>query len=593
MGTKLSPGPWDCYEAAEPDEPMFVLLARDPAAPGLVRRWAAHRGAEGASWGASPAHLLPRPRAQKVDPDRTADPRTFGSRRLRVRPVTPRREGATVLSDGADPSVMARLDRLRSGAPPRVLDLFAGCGGLSLGFHSEGFKIAAAVEFDREAAASHGINFHPGDARHARARDITTLSPKALVKELTLGPVEDAIDVLIGGPPCQAFARVGRSKLREIAEHPEAFRLDARARLYLDYLKFVQAFRPLALVMENVPDVLNHGGKNVAEETREFLESIGYVVRYTLLNAAFYGVPQMRERMILIAYRRELGVNIAFPTPTHFAQLPPGYAGSRQVALKLLQNNLLGAAPGYIPAPAPHEGLTPAVTAEQAIGDLPSITSHLRGELRRGARRFDQLVGYPADADEGYARIMRHWPNFENEVGVRDHVIRYLPRDWKLFARLKPGDQYPEAHAVAVRMFEEALARMKAETGSAPRRGSRAWDELRDSIVPPYDTGKFPNKWRKMEPDLPARTLMAHLGKDSYSHIHYDSAQARTISVREAARLQSFPDGFVFCGAMNAAFRQIGNAVPPLLARAVAGEIAKALSRATGRRSRQSASMAA
>ena len=73
-----------------------------------------------------------------------------------------------------------------------------------------------------------------------------------------------------------------------------------------------------------------------------------------------------------------------------------------------------------------------------------------------------------------------------------------------------------------------------------------------------------------MEPDLPARTLMAHLGKDSYSHIHHDSTQARTISVREAARLQSFPDGFVFSGTMNPAFRQIGNAVPPLLAKAIA-----------------------
>jgi DNA (cytosine-5)-methyltransferase 1 len=83
--------------------------------------------------------------------------------------------------------------------------------------------------------------------------------------------------------------------------------------------------------------------------------------------------------------------------------------------------------------------------------------------------------------------------------------------------------------------------------------------------VPPYDAGKFPNKWRKMEPDRPARTLLAHLGKDGYSHIHYDSQQARPISVREAARLQSFPDGFVFSGTMNPAFRQIGNAVPPLL----------------------------
>jgi DNA (cytosine-5)-methyltransferase 1 len=81
--------------------------------------------------------------------------------------------------------------------------------------------------------------------------------------------------------------------------------------------------------------------------------------------------------------------------------------------------------------------------------------------------------------------------------------------------------------------------------------------------------------WR----DQPARTLMAHLGKDSYSHIHYDSRQARTISVREAARLQSFPDGFVFCGTMNPAFRQIGNAVPPLLAKAVATKMMQTLSK--------------
>lgn len=80
-----------------------------------------------------------------------------------------------------------------------------------------------------------------------------------------------------------------------------------------------------------------------------------------------------------------------------------------------------------------------------------------------------------------------------------------------------------------------------------------------------------------MEADLPARTLLAHIGKDGYSHIHYDSKQARTISVREAARLQSFPDGFLFSGAMNSAFRQIGNAVPPLMAKAIAVEVMKAI----------------
>src|SRR4051794_8584435 len=108
-----------------------------------------------------------------------------------------------------------RLARLAAGGIPRVLDLFAGCGGLSLGFHTAGFKLVGAVEVDPEAAASYGRNFHPGDSRHAVARDITTLKPESLAAELGLGSVESAVDVLVGGPPCQAFARVGRSKLRE------------------------------------------------------------------------------------------------------------------------------------------------------------------------------------------------------------------------------------------------------------------------------------------------------------------------------------------------------------------------------------------
>jgi DNA (cytosine-5)-methyltransferase 1 len=140
---------------------------------------------------------------------------------------------------------------------------------------------------------------------------------------------------------------------------------------------------------------------------------------------------------------------------------------------------------------------------------------------------------------------------------------------------MNPGDQYPEAYQHALALFQETLACYSS--GKTPRPGSKTYERLMRQIVPPYDNGKFPNKWRKMEADLPARTLMAHLGKDSYSHIHYDSDQARTISVREAARLQSFPDGFVFVGTMNPAFRQIGNAVPPLLAKAIAGEMMRAL----------------
>src|SRR5829696_228204 len=95
--------------------------------------------------------------------------------------------------------IRQKIARIASGHRPRVLDLFAGCGGLSLGFHAAGFQIAAAVEKDPDAAASHGHNFHWGDPRHRQARDITTLSPEALARDLSLGPVAGAIDVLVGG----------------------------------------------------------------------------------------------------------------------------------------------------------------------------------------------------------------------------------------------------------------------------------------------------------------------------------------------------------------------------------------------------------
>ncbi|WP_046899418.1 DNA cytosine methyltransferase [Gluconobacter oxydans] len=478
----------------------------------------------------------------------------------------------------ADPKLIRqKIQRLRAGAQPRVLDLFSGCGGISLGFQAAGYKIVAAVENDPDAARSHGLNFHHGEDRHSIARDITATSPSDLAKALGLGRASGAFDVIVGGPPCQAFARVGRSKLREIAEHPEAFRHDPRARLYIEYLRYVEACAPLAVVIENVPDMLNHGGHNLAAEIGEILATKGYVVRYTLLNAAFYGVPQMRERMILIAISEEIADDVEFPAPTHWIDLPSGYQGSRAVALKLatggdlLSGRVRGSA--YKAAPEADDSLPEAITTEQAIGDLPEIRARellAAGQLRRGTRRLDAMLPYGGhNRQNDYVKAMRSWSGFEGVAHVRDHVIRYLPRDYRIFAGLLPGDQYPEAHRYALSLFEAELERLEAE-GQRPADGSEQWDALKAAFVPPYDAGKFPNKWRKMEAGTPARTLLAHLGKDGYSHIHYDSRQARPISVREAARLQSFPDGFRFAGTMNPAFRQIGNAVPPLLARAVA-----------------------
>lgn len=470
-----------------------------------------------------------------------------------------------------------KIERISNGSKPRVLDLFAGCGGLSLGFQTTGFEITGSVEIDPIAAKSHALNFHEGtiekQEHYAQAYDITITEPEDLIAKLHIDTdIAACVDVIVGGPPCQAFARVGRAKLREVADHPEAFLQDARGNLYLRYLHYVRKLQPLVILMENVPDVINYGGHNIPHEMCETLSAMGYLCRYTLLNTAFYGVPQMRERMFLLAYAKELDTTVEFPSPTHWFDLPKGYQSSRQVALKMLDYTLFD--PGfYVSPPEVSPTLPHAVTAQEAIGDLPRITQHLEGQLTRGARRFDQMIPYPENVPiSQYARLMRNWSGFENQEGIADHVIRSLPRDYDIFRRMNPGDQYPQAYEHAVQLFHEKLERLERQ-GKPVAYNSPEYEQLRQETIPPYDPGKFPNKWRKMEADCPARTLMAHLGKDGYSHIHYDSSQARTISVREAARLQSFPDGFVFEGTMNPAFRQIGNAVPPLMAQAFAQKI--------------------
>jgi DNA (cytosine-5)-methyltransferase 1 len=479
--------------------------------------------------------------------------------------------------------IREKISRLADQGTPRVLDLFAGCGGLSLGFQSAGFDLVAAVEIDSCAAASHAVNFFKGrgsgiNGAHRRPRDIVETSSQDLVSELNLGRPTDAIDVIVGGPPCQAYARVGRAKLREVSQHPSAFLKDPRRNLYLRYLDYVRELVPIALLMENVPDMLNHGGHNIAEEMCDVLEELGYVAGYTLLNAANYGVPQMRDRVFLLAYRREIGVPVRFPIPTHSVNLPRGYEGTRQVALKPLVHDLFQQRRWhFLPTPTAPESALPAVSAEAALRDLPRIDAHLNGGLKRGQRNLALMEPYaPAEPTE-YGRMMRTWTGYETNGTVSAHVIRSLPRDYEIFRVMNPGDQYPQAHQHAKTLFRQKLASMAKTGREAIEEGSAEFNALLKATVPPYDPTKFPNKWRKMEPDQPARTIMAHIGKDSYTHIHYDSSQARTISVREAARLQSFPDAFEFVGAMNSAFRQIGNAVPPLLAQALATEIRRAL----------------
>ena len=475
-----------------------------------------------------------------------------------------------------------KRDRLAEGKPLRVLDLFSGCGGFSLGFDSTGCEVVGSLEKDPTAARTHALNFFgvtDPDDPHAVARNATKVRPDRLMRELGLdGEGEGlAVDVILAGPPCQSYARVGRAKLREIAEDPSAFLHDRRGRLYTEMVRYVAALRPLVVVFENVPDVLNQAGDNVVEHICDDLEAEGYTCRYTTLNAAHYGVPQMRERVFLLAYHESLGVEPSFPSPTHWIELPEGYRDARSSAVGPLREAAAsGSHTRYVLSPDPTDDLPQAVTTRKALRDLPIYTDSDKRDIKPGPRRFTQDLRYRPGPPSPFASRMRHWPRFEDDKTIRDHVIRRLPRDYPIFARMGPGEQYPDAHRIATEMWAEGMEALGLEASDADESSPNheRYKTEKAKVVPPYDADKFVDKWRKMAPDEPARTLTAHLGKDSYTHIHYDDDQARTISVREAARLQSFPDGFRFVGAMNAAFRQIGNAVPPLLARALALHIA-------------------
>jgi DNA (cytosine-5)-methyltransferase 1 len=470
-----------------------------------------------------------------------------------------------------------KRERLAFGEKPRVFDICGGAGGFSLGFHKAGFKLLGAIEADPLGASTYASNLHRDCSAERKAllgapRDLTTLTPAQMVKDLDLGLVRTSVDVILAGLPCQAFARIGRSKLGSLADDPAAYRTDPRASLYRHFLKYVRALKPLSIVLENVPDILNHGGHNVPEEISRTLEKWGYACRYTLMNAACYGVPQLRERLFLIAHHKTIGAVPTFPMPTHRVEFPSGYVSVQHFALKHVDH----ASSRYTPSPSQTGKLQPTVSVDEALRDLEPI--HRGRTLVDDPlpdRKITRTAIYVGTATD-YGRAMREWAGLSTSDTVTAHVVRHTPRDYAHFRSMAPGEQYPEMHRRAVKRFKRHLARRK-KTGNELLPGTKAWRLLEASIVPPYDPEKFPNKWRKLEADKPSCTLTAHLGRDSYSHIHYDSAQARTISVREAARLQSFPDGFIFQGSMNSAFRQVGNAVPPVLAFAIGLEIARAL----------------
>lgn len=460
-----------------------------------------------------------------------------------------------------------------------ALDLFAGAGGFTLGLEEAGFTSIGSIEIDPTAATTLAMNFGARlvDFHGPDTGDISKISVRRVRDALRRAAVND-LDLLTAAPPCQGFSRVGRAKLDSLRSSRGSFAEDSRNSLYEHATRLLSSIRPRAFVFENVSGILHLRGHNVAEDVCDAISRAGYRVRYTLLNAAWYGVPQTRERVIIVGYRSDLGIDPAFPMKRFHAKLSRGHLTDANLNRRNWRNPDFFVDPRELGAASP---LRPALTVGQALEDLPRFTQHLasmnNGRKYRSLRDRFPPSAYRRPPRNWYCAIMRAWnASFHSSV-VTDHFCRWTPRDFETFAEMRPGDRFPEAIEIAERRYAESLERYRKHGGARPRRAD---------FVPPYDLDSFPEKWRKLISTKPSWTVTAHLGKDTYSHIHFDSSQARSITIREAARLQSFPDAFRFAGNMGDAFRQIGNAVPPLLAREIGLSVRAQLAKVDGRRIR-------
>lgn len=505
--------------------------------------------------------------------------------------------------------IAQKLARIRGGNRPRLLDLFSGCGGFTLGFQRAGFQPVGGLDLDENATRSYAHNFHPDDVgRHLDPEGVEREGGAAALDQVSRRTGDardprDAVDVFTAGPPCPTFSQIGRAKLnfphdprkvdRGAFEGSDLFLDDERNDLYEAVPAYAEALEPVALVVENVPGFLSQRGTNHGRRLAGMLEELGYDVAYTLLNSAAYGVPQWRERFFLIAIHRLAGAGIpTFPVPDHtLAGMPAGMMGVRKGAITLIPGASLHATgqlelmrtEHWVPVPEAPSGSRGPVTVGEAIGDLPSHdpAEHPEVRVRSEEWREGELRGYAGDPSP-FASRMRNWgeegagPGFWAAQHIARNTTADTGRDRRIFERMACGDGYPQAIAIAERLLESAVEGQ----GGAAALGDEDLEALRARYVPPYPVDKFVTKWQRLNWDSPSHTLTAHLSKDTYSHIH--PGQPRMITVQEAARLQSFPDHFRFCSSMSSAFRQIGNSVPPLLSRALGSSLMGQISEPRG-----------
>lgn len=448
------------------------------------------------------------------------------------------------MSDKTDsrtyPIVSRRSRRFRIGEPSRlpltVLDLFAGAGGISEGFRQAGYRIIGASEVDPDAAATFALNFPEAKVV---CGDIRSPSVLQAIDELAA-----RADVLVGGPPCQAFSQV-RNHTRMID--------DPRNSLYREFIRVVERATPRAFLMENVTGIDQMG---VREQITADLSLEGeYRVNAQVIDAADFGVPQTRKRLLFLGVHRSLGVS------------PPQLVGSgATTSIELVR--IVGARRNRYQVVVQESvwsqqvletlldpGDPRVVTAAQAISDLADLPVGNRGD----ELPYDAL----STAESAYQRSMREGAS---EIITNVQVPR-INEDTRLRLKGIPeGGNHRD-------LPEELLDRYI--TG-------RPWGQDNGS-------GRLSRRhfyaYRRLHPDMWAWTLNTK-GDSVYHYRH-----PRSLSVREFARLQSFPDRFIFTtdarkglidgrhdgGPAHSRYRQVGNAVPPLLARAAAVALDMAL----------------
>lgn len=351
-----------------------------------------------------------------------------------------------------------------------IIDLFAGVGGLSYGFSKlSEFKIIVANEIEKDISIAYKLN-HP-DVEMLNC-DIYDLDEEKIFATLQ----GQEVDLIVGGPPCQSYSTLGKR------------RMDDRANLFMQYKRVLSIIKPKAFIFENVTGILSmNKGKLFKSILAEF-DELGYILKHQVLNAVDYGVPQQRERVILVGFLGEN--NYEFPKATH----------------------------------GQGEGLKPYVTLKDALGDLPSMSSG-QGE------NF-----YIKDADNDFLKFVR-----ATNASLTEHKA---PKNGehliKIMQTLKDG---------------------------------QSKDDLPEDIRPKSGYG---NTYAKLWWEKPATTITRNFACPSSSRcIH--PRDSRAMSIREGARLQSFPDDYVFYGGAGMKRLEIGNAVPPLMSIAIADQMLKAL----------------